>query len=76
MLSIVTLIPLLKAGEGTFYRKPSWLCALQKRGKMEKFEITAINRGIRERRRVPVTEEVPLTIEVNGKEIATLLCAP
>lgn len=43
---------------------------------MEEFEITAINKGLRERRSVPVTEEVPLTVEVNGKEIATLLCSP
>lgn len=43
---------------------------------MEEFEVTAINKGVRERRSVPVTEEVPLTIEVNSKEIATLLCSP
>jgi len=43
---------------------------------MEQFEITAISRGIRERRSEPVTEEVPFTIEVNGREIATLLCSP
>ncbi len=43
---------------------------------MESFEITAINKGIRERRSVPVTEEVPFTVEVNGREIATLLCSP
>lgn len=43
---------------------------------MEEFEITAINKGVRERRSVPVTEEVPFTVEVNGREIATLLCSP
>lgn len=43
---------------------------------MEQFEITAINSGVRERRSERVTEEVPLTIEVNGREIATLLCSP
>jgi len=43
---------------------------------MEEFEITAINKGVRERRSVPVTEEVPFTVEINGREIATLLCSP
>ena len=43
---------------------------------MEQFDVTFVKNDVRERRSVPVTEEVPLTIEVNGKEIATLLCSP
>jgi FdhD protein len=43
---------------------------------MEEFEITRIDKGAREKVTVPVTEEVPLTIEVNGDEVATLLCSP
>lgn len=43
---------------------------------MEKFEITFVTREARTRREVGVTKEVPLTLEVNGKEMATLLCSP
>jgi len=43
---------------------------------MENLEILAIHDGTRERQSVPLSEEVPLTIEVNGQEIATLLCSP
>ncbi|MDD4997271.1 MAG: formate dehydrogenase accessory sulfurtransferase FdhD [Syntrophales bacterium] len=43
---------------------------------MEKFEVTAIRRGIRGKEDNWITEEVPLTIEVNGKELATLLSSP
>jgi FdhD protein len=48
-----------------------------KRGEeMEKFEITVVTREGRARREVGVTQEVPLTMELNGKEVATLLCSP
>ena len=43
---------------------------------MEYFEITSINRGLREKKTEGVTEEVPLTIEINRKELATLLASP
>ena len=43
---------------------------------MEKFEVTSVNRDGRGKREVWVTQEVPLTLEVNGKEMATLLCSP
>ncbi len=43
---------------------------------MENFEILSINRGRGEKKNDWVTEEVPLTIEVNGQELATLLCSP
>jgi FdhD protein len=43
---------------------------------METFEITRITEGGAETRLDPVTEEVPLTIDVNGAEIATLLASP
>jgi len=43
---------------------------------MESFEITTVDSGIRERKIVPISEEVPLTITVNGRELATLLCSP
>lgn len=43
---------------------------------MENFVIKAIRRGICEEGSEMVTEEVPLTIEVNGGELATLLCSP
>ena len=43
---------------------------------MEYFEITSINRGLREKKTEGITEEVPLTIEINGKELATLLASP
>ncbi len=43
---------------------------------MEEFEIIRIDKGVRETLKVSVTEEIPLTIEVNGDEVATLLCSP
>jgi len=43
---------------------------------MEEFSITKIRSGISERVSVFVSEEVPLTIEVNGNEISTMLCSP
>lgn len=43
---------------------------------MEYFEITSINRGLREKKTEGITEEVPLTIEINRKELATLLASP
>lgn len=43
---------------------------------MEKFEVTSVSRDGRNKREVWVTQEVPLTLEVNGKEMATLLCSP
>jgi FdhD protein len=43
---------------------------------VESFEITAIQEGNREKRSTAVSEEVPLTIELNGSELATLLCSP
>ncbi len=43
---------------------------------METFEITRITEGGVETRLDPVTEEIPLTIDVNGSEIATLLASP
>jgi FdhD protein len=43
---------------------------------LESFIIKFINRGIVEEKTDWITEEVPLTIEVNGKELATLLCSP
>jgi len=43
---------------------------------MEKYEITFIGAQGREKRFVGVTQEAPLTLEVNGKEMATLLCSP
>jgi FdhD protein len=43
---------------------------------VENFVITTIRQGIREERSDAVTEEVPLTIELNGTELATLLCSP
>lgn len=43
---------------------------------MENFDITRIISGDRKRELFPVSEEVPFTIEVNGKELSTLLCSP
>jgi FdhD protein len=43
---------------------------------MEPFDITVIRKGIRERLSRRVSEEVPLTIEVNGNELVTLLSSP
>ena len=43
---------------------------------MEKFEVTFIGMQGRVKRLVGVTQEAPLTLEVNGKEMATLLCSP
>jgi len=43
---------------------------------MEPFDITVIRKGIRERLSRRVSEEVPLTIEVNGNELVTLLASP
>ena len=43
---------------------------------MESFVIKSVHRGIIEEKADWITEEVPLTIEVNGREMATLLCSP
>ena len=43
---------------------------------MEPFDITVIKKGIRERLSRRVSEEIPLTIEVNGSELVTLLSSP
>jgi len=43
---------------------------------MEPFDITVIRKGIRERISRRVSEEIPLTIEVNGSELVTLLSSP
>lgn len=43
---------------------------------MEEFAIDVVNRGVREGKLITLTEEVPLTVEVNGKELATLLSSP
>ncbi len=43
---------------------------------MEEFEITVLNKDLREKKIDRITEEIPLTMEVNGKELATLLCTP
>ena len=43
---------------------------------MEKLEILSIHNGAQEHNTVPVSEEVPLTIELAGKELATLLSSP
>ena len=43
---------------------------------METFEITFISNDGSQVRNDAVTEEVPLTVELNGKEIATLLVSP
>ncbi len=43
---------------------------------MEPFDIIVIRKGIRERLSRRVSEEIPLTIEVNGNELVTLLSSP
>ena len=43
---------------------------------MENFVIKSIRKGVMEEATDWVTEEVPLTIEVQGRELATLLCSP
>ncbi|OGC08670.1 formate dehydrogenase family accessory protein FdhD [candidate division WOR-1 bacterium RIFOXYA2_FULL_36_21] len=43
---------------------------------MQEIEITFIKGGIASKKLDFITEEVPLTIEINKKEIATLLCSP
>ena len=43
---------------------------------MENFIIKSIRQGVREEKTDAITEEVPLTIELNGSELATLLCTP
>ncbi|MGO9138800.1 MAG: formate dehydrogenase accessory sulfurtransferase FdhD [Syntrophales bacterium] len=43
---------------------------------MEPFDITIIRKGIRERVFRSVSEEIPVTIEVNGSELVTLLSSP
>jgi FdhD protein len=43
---------------------------------METFEILRIKDRKRERVKDQVTSEVPLTIELNGKELVALLCSP
>jgi len=43
---------------------------------MESFDITLIKGGERDKAFHPVSEEIPLTIEINGNELATLLCSP
>ena len=43
---------------------------------MENFIIKTIRQGVSEEKSDPVTEEVPLTIDLNGSELATLLCSP
>jgi FdhD protein len=43
---------------------------------MEKFEITRITSAGLVKTEKPLTEEIPLTIEVNGSELATVLASP
>ena len=43
---------------------------------MENLQVTIIDHGEKKSARMPVSEEVPLTIEVTGRELATLLCSP
>jgi FdhD protein len=43
---------------------------------VESFIIRSLRDGIAEEKAEWVTEEVPFTIEVNGREMATLLCSP
>lgn len=43
---------------------------------MELFEITSLRKGVWAKDKVPISEEVPMTITVNGRELATLLCSP
>jgi FdhD protein len=51
-------------------------CSLLKKDTMESFDIIAIKDGVRANEPVLVSEEVPMTITVNGRELATLLCSP
>ncbi len=44
--------------------------------RIEGLPVTLVTRDTREEKTDPVTEEVPLTVEVNGTEVATLLCSP
>jgi FdhD protein len=43
---------------------------------LESFEIILFQDGTRVKTTLPVSEEVPLTIDLNGRELATLLCSP
>jgi FdhD protein len=43
---------------------------------MENLQVTIIDHGEKKSAKLPVSEEVPLTIEANGRELATLLCSP
>ena len=43
---------------------------------MESFETVFFRDNVREAVVLPVSEEVPLTIDLNGSELATLLCSP
>jgi FdhD protein len=43
---------------------------------MEPFDVTVIRKGVKERVSRRVSEEIPLTIEVDGKELVTLLSSP
>jgi FdhD protein len=43
---------------------------------MENLQVTIIDHGEKKSAQMPVSEEVPLTIEMNGRELATLLCSP
>lgn len=43
---------------------------------METFDTTVIKNGVREKMSRRVSEEIPLTIEVNGNELVTLLASP
>jgi FdhD protein len=43
---------------------------------LESFETVVFRDNVRETVVLPVSEEVPLTIDLNGRELATLLCSP
>lgn len=43
---------------------------------METFSVTKIDVGEKSTADVPVSEEIPLTIDINSKELATLLASP
>jgi len=43
---------------------------------METFTTTVIKKGVREKTTRRISEEIPLTIEVNGNELVTLLASP
>jgi FdhD protein len=43
---------------------------------MESFDVKIIRKGVEEKASRQVSEEVPLTIDVNGEELVTLLCSP